>query len=182
MRCNPPGLRPLSPAHGHLHPTCPIPHRAAPLSSRYGLEIRAATAADAPGLAELLAACGLILDVRDLAERLAALRQAPGVVLLAWQWGPPSGVVAAHWHPALEEARPVAQVTTLLVGPEDRRKGIGRLLLKAASQAARSAGCGRLEVVAPPEASPGAPALHGFCRATGFAEAGTRFVRSLRKQ
>lgn len=80
--------------------------------------------------------------------------------------------------PILEAARPVAQITTLLVGEEERRWGIGRLLVKAAAQAARSAGCGELEILT----TSTAPSLHEFCRTTGFAQAGARFVRSLRKQ
>jgi GNAT superfamily N-acetyltransferase len=147
------------------------------VTSRYGLEIRAAAAADAPGLATLLSAAGCRADARAVAERLAALREAPGAVLLAVQWGPPSGVIALHWYPTLEEARPVAQVTTLLVGPDDRRAGIGRLLVKAAAQAARTAGCGRMELLAPE----GEASLRDFCLATGFAEAGSRLVRPLRK-
>ena len=55
---------------------------------------------------------------------------------------------------------------------------IGRLLVKAAAQAARVAGCGEMEIMIPPDAS----ALGEFCRATGFAETGSRFTRSLRKQ
>jgi aminoglycoside 6'-N-acetyltransferase I len=107
-----------------------------------------------------------------------ALRQGPATALVALQWGPPSGLVVLHWYPTLEAARPTAQITTLLVDVEERRKGVGRLLLKAAAQAARTAGCGELEILA----ASGAASLHGFCRATGFAEAGPRFVRSLRKQ
>ncbi len=148
------------------------------MTSRHGLEIRAAAPGDAPGLAELLAAAGCAADGRLLAERLAVLRGPAGTALLAVQWGPPSGLVVMHWYQALEEARPVAQVTTLLVGPEDRRRGIGRLLVKAASQAARAAGCGRLELLAPP----GEDSLQGFCRATGFVEAGQHFARPLRKR
>lgn len=148
------------------------------MSLRHGLEIRAATAAEAPGLATLLAEAGLAIPPRALAERLALLRQAPGAVLVALQWGPPSGVIQLHWHPALEHASPVARITLLLVTEEQRRMGIGRLLLKAAAQAARVAGCDRLELETPP----GAPALHAFCRATGFTEAGPRFQRSLRRQ
>ncbi|HEY4251542.1 MAG TPA: GNAT family N-acetyltransferase [Roseomonas sp.] len=107
-----------------------------------------------------------------------ALRQAAGTALIAAQWGPPSGLVVLHWYATLEDARPTAQITTLLVGAEDRRRGIGRLLLKAAAQAARTAGCGQLELLAAPDQA----ALHAFCRATGFAAAGERFIRSLRKQ
>ncbi|WP_270933681.1 GNAT family N-acetyltransferase [Falsiroseomonas oryzae] len=147
------------------------------VTTRYGLEIRAAAPIDAPGLLELFAAVGLAAEARDLAERLVAIRDAPGTALIATQWGPPSGLVVLHWYPTLDDARPTAQITTLLVAIEDRRRGIGRLLLKAAAQAARTAGCGKLELTTGlDEAS-----LHAFCRATGFAEAGPRFVRSLRK-
>ena len=144
------------------------------VTSRYGLEIRAATPAEAAGLAELL---GGGLEVRQLAERLAALQQASGAALIAVEWGPPSGLVVLHWYRSLGAAQPIAQVTTLLVRPEDRRRGIGRLLLKAASQSARSAGCGTLELLAPAEA----PSLGDFCRATGFTQTGACFLRPLRK-
>ena len=141
------------------------------------MEIRAATAADAPGLCELLAVAGRPVSPRSLAPRLDAVRQQPGAALLALAWGPPSGLVVLHWHATLDADRPVAQITTLLVAPEERRRGIGRVLVKAAAQAARVAGCGALELSAAPE-----PGLDAFCRATGFAEAGPRFVRALRKR
>ncbi len=145
---------------------------------RYGMEIRAATAAEAPGLSELLAMSGYGIDQHALAERLSALRSSSATALVALQWGPPSGLVVLHWYQTLEAARLVAQITTLLVGEEERRRGIGRMLVKAAAQAARSAGCGELEILT----TSTAPSLHEFCLNTGFAEAGPRFVRSLRKQ
>ena len=141
------------------------------------MEIRAATAADAPGLCALLAEAGHPVAPRTLAQRLDAVRQQPGAALLALEWGPPSGLVVLHWHAVLDADQPVAQVTALLVGTEQRRRGIGRLLVKAAAQAARSAGCGALELTASAQ-----PGLEAFCRATGFAEAGQRFVRGLRKR
>ncbi len=145
--------------------------------NRYGMEIRAVTAADAPGLCELLSQAGYPIPPRVLAQRLDALRQQPGAALLAQEWGPPSGLVVLHWYAALDGDQPVAQITTLLVGPEQRRRGVGRLLVKAAAQAARLAGCGTLELSAATQ-----PGLQAFCRATGFAEAGVRFVRGLRKR
>jgi len=148
------------------------------VSSRYGLEIRAATAAETPGLAVLLASAGHDIAPRVLAERLEAVRQEQGAALVALEWGPPSGLVVLHWYRTLDASEPVAQITTLLVGLEERRRGIGRLLIKAAAQAARVAGCGALEL----SATAGQPDLHEFCRATGFTEAGPRFVRALRKK
>jgi GNAT superfamily N-acetyltransferase len=156
---------------------CLIEEGSLPLTSRHGLEIRAATSADASGVAALLAEADHHVDAGELAERLSVLRGAAGTVLIAVRWGPPSGLVVMHWYPTLGAARSTAQITTLLVGAEERRLGIGRLLVKAAAQAARTAGCGNLELL-------GASAqidLHAFCRATGFAETGPRFVRSLRK-
>ncbi|NEU10717.1 GNAT family N-acetyltransferase [Methylobacterium sp. BTF04] len=147
------------------------------MGSRYGLEIRAAQAADAAGLAQLLAEAGRPQPAERLADSLDALRAGHGVALIALEWGPPSGLVVLHWYRTLEEVRPVAQITTLLVGPEQRRRGIGRMLLKAASQAARNAECDTLQVLAPPDR----PDLQGFCVATGFAESGTSLVRPLRK-
>jgi len=146
--------------------------------SRYGLEIRAANAGDAAGMAEVLRAAGHAVAPPVLAERLAALREGAGTVLIAQEWGPPSGFVVLHWYRSLEADLPVAQVTSLLVGAAERRRGIGRLLVKAASQAARQAGCGALEMLVPP----GEPSLHAFCQATGFTEAGSRFTRALRKR
>ncbi len=114
----------------------------------------------------------------SLADRLEALRQEPGVVLLACEWGPPSGVIVLGWRRTLEADAPVAQVTTLLVGATERRRGVARLLLKAGAQAARTAGCDALVVQAPP----GQQDLEAFCRATGFLDAGASFVRPLRKR
>lgn len=148
------------------------------MSSRYALEIRAATSFEAPGLATLLAEAGYTIDAAAVAERIAMLGSTSGTALVALQWGPPSGLVILHWYRTLLAPRPIAQITTLLVAVEDRRKGIGRMLLKAAAQAARSAGCGDMEILV------GAtdPSLEAFCGATGFEVVGSRFIRPLRKR
>jgi GNAT superfamily N-acetyltransferase len=148
------------------------------LKTRYGLEIRAATGADAAGISELFNAAGHAASPRAIAERLEAARSQPGATLLALEWGPPSGLVSLHWYRTLEADLAIAQITTLLVGADERRRGIGRLLIKAAAQSARVAGCGTLQLLVAPEEQ----ALRRFCQATGFAEMGQCFVRPLRKK
>lgn len=147
------------------------------MASRYGLEIRAADSVDAPGITELLQAAGL-LAAAALAARLERLKAERATILLAIEWGPPSGLIVLHARQTLLADLPCAFVSTLVVGPDARRRGIGRLLLKAASQAARSAGCGELHISVPE----GQAGLRAFCQATGFDEQDAGFVRPLRKR
>jgi aminoglycoside 6'-N-acetyltransferase I len=148
------------------------------LKTRHGLEIRAATSADGQGLCDLLRAAGQHMSPHASAARLDAMRNQPGAALIAADWGPPIGLVALHWYQTLQADQPTAQITTLLVAPDERRRGIGRLLVKAAAQAARVAGCGTLEILGAPEQ----PGLVEFCSASGFIDVGRRFVRPLRKK
>lgn len=148
------------------------------MSSRHGLSIRAANSGDADGLVELLRAGGETVARDRLAARLSAIQDQAGVVLIADEWGPPSGLVAVHWRAVLTADLMVGSISTLLVDPERRRNGIARLLLKAAAQAARSAGCGELLL----HASTGERELRAFCLATGFVAAGEIFSRPLRKR
>lgn len=148
------------------------------MASRYGLEIRAATGADASGLSELLRAAGQRLDPDRLSQRIEAFRHGTGSALLALEWGPPSGLIVWHAYRSLDADLPTALITTLLVGPDERRRGIGRLLLKAASQAARASGCGTIQLLIGPEQ----PELAAFGAATGFSDIGSLWVRPLRKK
>ncbi|MCJ2014565.1 GNAT family N-acetyltransferase [Methylobacterium sp. J-076] len=135
------------------------------MGQRYGLEIRAASGADAAGIAALMTDLGLgKVEPGDLTGRLDAALRAGGGVLIALEWGPPSGLIALQTVQDMMAARPAGFVSTLAVAPDARRRGIGRLLVKAASRSARLAGCDRL-LLAP---DPAAPGLAAFAAATGF--------------
>ena len=114
------------------------------MGNRYGLEIRAAAGPDAAGLAALLGEAAIAVGPADLAARLDALQRDGGTALVAVEWGPPSGLVAVSPVRTLDAPRPFGLITTLVVAAESRRRGIGRVLLKAAGRAARQAGCDRL--------------------------------------
>ena len=64
----------------------------------------------------------------------------------------------------------------LVVDTEERRRGIARLLLKAASQAARAAGCDTIELAAANQT------LTAFAQAAGFTPTHPLLTRSLRKR
>ncbi|CAN5205102.1 hypothetical protein BH10PSE3_BH10PSE3_01740 [soil metagenome] len=129
-------------------------------------------------MVDLLKAAGETIAREKLASRLSALQDQPGALLIADEWGPPSGLIAIHWHAVLTSDLKVGWISALLVDPERRRNGVARLLLKAASQAARSAGCGELALHTPIETGD----LRAFCLATGFAGSGEAFTRALRKR
>jgi GNAT superfamily N-acetyltransferase len=151
---------------------------AAPAPRRHGLSIRSADSGDVDGLSELLRTAGVTLARDRLALRLSAVQDQPGGVLIAEEWGPPSGLIAVHWHAVLTADLKLGWISALLVDPARRRSGIARLLLKTASQAARSAGCGELIL----SSAAGSGELRAFGLATGFVEAGEVFTRSLRKR
>ena len=145
--------------------------------SRYGVEVRGAVATDGPEIARLLAEAGVAAMPGEVTDRLEGLRaRADSAVLVTAGYAGLNGLVAVQWAPVLHLPRPVAQITMMVVAADERRRGIGRLLLKAASQAARSAGCDRLEAAAEGEA------MGAFCRAAGFAGGALVFGRSLRKR
>ena len=140
---------------------------------RYGVEVRAAAAADAAELARLLTQAGAPVTPAAMGERLEAMRATPAAaVLVATGYGGLSGFVAVHWAPVLHAAHPLAAISALVVDAAERRHGIGRLLLKAASQAARAGGCDAI----------GMAGGEAFCLATGFSRVGTAFERSLRRR
>ena len=150
-----------------------------PSGQRFGVEVRGAAPGDAPEISRLLAQTGAVLTPGAAADRLEAMRERTDcAVLVTSGWSGLNGLVAVGWAPLLQQPRPVARITALVVDEDERRHGIGRLLLKAASKAARTAGCDILDVAVPD----GQGALAAFCLATGFAQGETVFARSLRRR
>ena len=141
--------------------------------ARPAVTIRAATDADAPAMASLLAHLGYPADAAELPERLGRLRAEGDDAFVAEVDGGAVGLATVHARAVLHVARPVAQLTALVVPPEMRGRGVGRALVAEAEKWGRARGADRLVVTT---------ALHRadaplFYEALGFEHTGRRYVR-----
>ena len=139
------------------------------------LEIRGATSADAPVLATLLGHLGYPADAAEIPERLERLCATGDDAFVAVRDGAVVGLATVHSRAVLHAARPVAQLTALVVPPEQRGRGIGRALVARAEKWGRDHGANRLVVTT---------ALHRaeaprFYERLGFEHTGRRYVKVL---
>jgi len=135
--------------------------------------IRLATDGDAPAMASLLAHLGYPADPADLPDRLRRMRAAGDDAFVAEVDGAAAGLATVHSRTVLHVARPVAQLTALVVPPEMRGRGVGRALVAEAERWAMARGADRLVVTT---------ALHRadaplFYERLGFEHTGRRYVR-----
>jgi len=85
------------------------------------------------------------------------------------------GCVAWHAILGLRDA-PIGRITLLLVMEDERRRGLGRALLEAASSEMLERGCSTLEAMSDIEVRN----LNGFYRSAEFREQSYRFVRAMK--
>ncbi len=141
------------------------------------MDVRSAVPSDAADIAGLLGQIGEAVLARTVVVRLEGMSR-DSAVLVATGFAPAIGVIALHWSRGLASNAGLARIDVLVVNKEDRRRGIGRMLLKSASQLARMAGCEVLEIVAGQCGDSGA----GFLATTGFAGCGQLICRPLRRR
>jgi GNAT superfamily N-acetyltransferase len=118
-----------------------------------GCVIRPAISTDVPRLIELLRLGALVADKEDpskYADYEAALDEintGPGCVLVAELDGDVVGllqiIVFRHFQ---EQGRKCAELESIHVHPDYRSHGIGHVLMTAAEEYARKAGCYRLQL------------------------------------
>ena len=111
------------------------------------ISIRAASAADAAHVAQLMAGLGHHPSADEIARRWALVpdtRQDQAFLAVSGQEA--LGLIAVHVAPMLFYPKPVARITTLVVRDTAKRQGVGRALVERALHLARQSGCDGLEV------------------------------------
>lgn len=144
-------------------------------SGSFSYDVRAATAADVPELARLLAALGYATDGAVLERRLRAFEAAGETALVADGGERLLGAVTIHVTPVLHRAGPVGRLTALVVDDAARGRGVGRALVRAAEGLLTARGCVLMEVTSNRRRTD----AHAFYERVGFAATSLRFAKPL---
>lgn len=140
------------------------------------MRIRAARAADAPALAQLVVHLGYPSTPEELPPRLAVVEGQGDTVLVAEDdAGRVIGFSALHVMHTLHQRRPLGYITAFVTDPAAQRTGVGRKLLEASESWAREKGCYRLTVTSAEQRA----GAHGFYEACGYPLTGRRFGKDL---
>jgi GNAT superfamily N-acetyltransferase len=138
-------------------------------------QLREARPADAPRLAELIRFLGHETNEKSVRKNLAALKKIGETPLVATLDKAVVGLCGVHRTITPHRDAPLGRITILVVAEEAQGHGIGRMLVEAAEQWMRSAGCKQVEVTSNDRRSE----AHAFYRHLGFERTSMRFVKTL---
>lgn len=136
-------------------------------------QLRDASPADAPRLAELIGELGHEVDAKSVRKNLAPLLTSGETPLVATLGKDIVGLCGLHRMLALHRDQPVGRVNILIVTAAARGRGIGRLLLEEAERRLRKLGCGRIEITVGEERH----AAQAFYRGLGYERTSIRFQK-----
>jgi N-acetylglutamate synthase-like GNAT family acetyltransferase len=138
-------------------------------------QVRTAKPGDAPVLTELIHFLGHEIDensVRKNIKALARLKEEPLVATIGKQV---VGLCGVHKTVTVHRDAPLGRITILVVAEQVQDKGIGRMLVEAAEQVLRKAGCKLVEVTSNDRRAP----AHAFYRHLGYERTSMRFIKEL---
>ncbi|HEX4761917.1 MAG TPA: GNAT family N-acetyltransferase [Sphingomicrobium sp.] len=138
-------------------------------------KLRQAKPEDYRILAKLINYLGHEIDqktVRKNLTKLARMRETP---MVAVEGKAVVGLIGIHKTVTVHRPAPVGRITILVVAEEAQDRGIGRMLVAAAEQALRKAGCRIVEVTSNDRRT----AAHAFYRHLGYERTSLRFMKEL---
>lgn len=152
-----------------------------------GATVRRATGDDVPaaaaGVSELLVELGgegpAAVELERAVAELASDREMGALLVAEVEGGGIVGVLAASWQFAVHVPGRYGTIQDLWVHPDWRSKEIGRDLLAAFFELARSEGAKRVEVGLPRDDFPNLRATEGFYLGNDFVHLGPRMRRRL---
>ena len=130
---------------------------------------------DAEQLVGLIELLGHQVDAAGIRRRIEELARSDLPQLVAINGEEIVGLCGLHRMTAIHRQRSVGRVTILVVAPEAHGKGVGRLLMGAAEERLRTAGCGLIEVTSNDRLT----AAHEFYARLGYSQTSKRFAREL---
>ncbi|HEX2779708.1 MAG TPA: GNAT family N-acetyltransferase, partial [Gemmatimonadaceae bacterium] len=136
------------------------------------IHLRDATATDRDAIAGLLTELGHPTEADEIPARLAStLREGGAVILAVDDGGRPLGLMCLARLTVLHSG-PIAYITTLVIAPSARRRGVGQRLVEEAKRWARAQRCVRLSVTSAERRED----AHAFYPACGLPYTGRRFA------
>jgi ribosomal protein S18 acetylase RimI-like enzyme len=152
-------------------PVARQPRQAAPPKP----EIREARPSDAATIAELITYLGHPIDEKQVRKNMAALRKTGETPLVATIDKKVVGLCGVGQRTVISRPAPLGRITSLVVARDAQGRGIGRLLVEAAEERMRKAGCKLVEVTSNDRRT----AAHAFYRHLGYERTSIRFAKDL---
>jgi GNAT superfamily N-acetyltransferase len=138
-------------------------------------KIRDAKPSDAARLAELINELGHEIDEKHLRKNLAALKKSGETPLVATLDKRIVGLCGIGRRVVINRPAPLGRITSLIVTKNVQGHGIGRMLVEAAEQWMRKAGCELVEVTSNDRRAE----AHAFYRHMGYERTSIRFAKKL---
>ena len=141
-----------------------------------GIRVRVAGRADAGAVARLLAGLGYPASLEAASARIGRLAGSSADAVFVAEWrGDIHGLATVHIVPLFHRDASIVRITSLVVDPAARGRGVGRALLLACDEVALANGAERVEVTSGERRS----GAHAFYERLGFARQGVRLTKSL---
>lgn len=140
------------------------------------LAIRDARPKDAEALAALIVGLGYEVNADELRKRLATLRKAGQLALVADRGGV-VGVLTTSTMRVLHRPRPVGRISMMVVAEAERGNGLGAALVAEAEARLKAAGCGLIEVTSNAKRL----RAHSFYERLGYERTSYRFAKQLQE-